>query len=51
MAWIHHLYGESADIQQRARLQDSSKDLIFAFMIVAACMSLLAQTICSARKL
>jgi uncharacterized membrane protein len=29
-------------IQRRARLQDSSRTLIFAFIIVAACMSLLA---------
>jgi uncharacterized membrane protein len=42
MAWITICTADPRTIQQRARLQDSSRTLIFAFMIVAACMSLLA---------
>src|SRR6476620_8808049 len=42
MAWITICTANPRTIQQKARLQDSSRALIFAFMIVAACMSLLA---------
>jgi uncharacterized membrane protein len=42
MAWITICTANPRTIQRKARLQDSSRALIFAFMIVAACMSLLA---------
>jgi uncharacterized membrane protein len=42
MAWITICTANPRTIQRRARLQDSSRTLIFGFVIVAACMSLLA---------
>jgi uncharacterized membrane protein len=42
MAWATICTANPRTIQRRARLQDSSRTLIFAFIIVAACMSLLA---------
>jgi uncharacterized membrane protein len=42
MAWVTICTANPRTIQRRARLQDSSRTLIFAFIIVAACMSLLA---------
>ena len=42
MAWTTICTANPRTIQRRARLQDSSRTLIFAFIIVAACMSLLA---------
>jgi uncharacterized membrane protein len=42
MTWVTIWTANPRTIQQRARLQDSSRTLIFAFIIVAACMSLLA---------
>jgi uncharacterized membrane protein len=42
MAWITICTANPRTIQRRARLQDSSRTFIFAFIIVAACMSLLA---------
>jgi uncharacterized membrane protein len=42
MAWVTICTANPRTIQQRARLQDSSRTLIFAFIIAAACMSLLA---------
>ena len=42
MAWVTICTANPRTIQRRAGLQDSSRTLIFAFIIVAACMSLLA---------
>ena len=42
MAWTTICTANPRTIQRRARLQDSSRTLIFAFIILAACMSLLA---------
>ncbi len=42
MAWVTICTANPRDIQRRARLQDSSRTFIFIFIIVAACMSLLA---------
>ena len=42
MVWVTICTANPRTIQRRARLQDSSRTLIFAFIIVAACMSLLA---------
>ena len=42
MAWVTICTVDPRTIQRRARLQDSSRTLIFTFVIVAACMSLLA---------
>ena len=42
MAWITICTANPRNIQQRVRLQDSSRALIFTFVIVAACISLLA---------
>jgi uncharacterized membrane protein len=42
MAWLTICTANPRTIQRRARLQDSSRTLIFAFIIVAACVSLLA---------
>ena len=42
MAWITICTANPRTIQRRARLQDSSRTLIFVFILVAACMSLLA---------
>jgi uncharacterized membrane protein len=42
MAWVTICTANPRTIQRRARLQDSSRTLIFAFILVAACMSLLA---------
>jgi uncharacterized membrane protein len=42
MAWVTICTANPRTIQRRASLQDSSRTLIFAFIIVAACMSLLA---------
>jgi uncharacterized membrane protein len=42
MAWVTICKANPRTIQRRARLQDSSRTLIFAFIIIAACMSLLA---------
>ena len=42
MAWITICTANPRNIQRRVRLQDSSRALIFTFVIVAACISLLA---------
>lgn len=42
MAWVTIWTADPRTIQRQARLQDSSRTLIFVFVIVAACMSLLA---------
>jgi uncharacterized membrane protein len=42
MAWATICTANPRTIQRRARLQDSSRTFIFAFIILAACMSLLA---------
>jgi uncharacterized membrane protein len=42
MAWVTICTADPRTIQRRARMQDSSSTIIFAFIIVAACMSLLA---------
>jgi len=42
MAWVTIYTADPQTIQRRARLQDSSRTFIFIFVIVAACMSLLA---------
>jgi uncharacterized membrane protein len=42
MAWTTICTANPRTIQRRARLQDSSRALIFGFILVAACMSLLA---------
>ena len=42
MAWVTICTVDPRTIQRRAGLQDSSRTLIFTFVIVAACMSLLA---------
>ena len=42
MSWLTIFTVDPRTIQRRARLQDSSRTLIFVFIIVAACMSLLA---------
>ena len=42
MAWVTIYTADPRTIQRRARLQDSSRTFIFIFVIVAACMSLLA---------
>ena len=42
MAWVTICTANPRTIQRRARLQDSSRTFIFIFIIVAACMSLLA---------
>ena len=42
MSWLTIYTVDPRTIQRRARLQDSGRTLIFAFIIVAACMSLLA---------
>ena len=42
MAWITICSANPRTIQRRARSQDSSRTLIFAFIVIAACMSLLA---------
>ena len=39
MAWITICTGNPRNIQWRVRLQDSSRALIFTFVIVAACIS------------
>jgi uncharacterized membrane protein len=41
MAWVTICTANPRTIQRRARFQDSSRTLIFAFIIIAACMSLL----------
>jgi uncharacterized membrane protein len=42
MSWVTICTVDPRTIQRRARLQDANRTLIFAFIIVAACMSLLA---------
>jgi uncharacterized membrane protein len=42
MAWVTICTANPRTIQERARLQDSGRTLIFACVIVAACMGLLA---------
>ena len=42
MAWITICTADPRTLRRRARLQDSSRTLIFVFILVAACMSLLA---------
>jgi uncharacterized membrane protein len=42
MSWATICTVDPRTIQRKARLQDSSRKLIFAFIIIAACMSLLA---------
>jgi uncharacterized membrane protein len=42
MAWVTICTANPRTIQRKARLQDSSRSLIFAFILVAACISLLA---------
>jgi uncharacterized membrane protein len=42
MAWVTICTANPRTIQRKARLQDSSRTLIFTFIVVAACMSLLA---------
>ena len=42
MAWATICTANPRTIQRKARLQDSSRALIFAFILVGACMSLLA---------
>ena len=42
MAWVTICTANPRTIQRKARLQDSSETLIFTFIVVAACMSLLA---------
>ena len=42
MAWITICTANPRNIQRRVRLQDSSRALIFTFVIVAACISLFA---------
>ena len=42
MAWVTICTVDPRTMQRRARLQDSSRTLVFAFIIIAACMSLLA---------
>jgi uncharacterized membrane protein len=42
MTWITICTADPRTIQRRARLQDSSRFLIFIFIIIAACISLLA---------
>ena len=42
MAWITICTPNPRNIQRRVRLQDSSRALIFTFVIVAACISLFA---------
>jgi uncharacterized membrane protein len=42
MTWVTICTADPRTIQRRAQLQDLSSSVIFAFIIVAACMSLLA---------
>ena len=42
MAWVTICTAHPRTTQRRARFQDSSRTLIFTFIIIAACMSLLA---------
>jgi uncharacterized membrane protein len=42
LTWITICTADPRTIQRRARLQDSSRFLIFIFIIIAACISLLA---------
>jgi uncharacterized membrane protein len=42
MAWVTICTANPRTIQRKAQLQDSSRALIFTFILVAACMSLLA---------
>ena len=42
MAWVTIWFADPRTIQRQARLQDSNRTLIFVFVIIAACASLLA---------